>query len=1178
MKCPSCGFDNPQSMRFCGQCATPLAHICAQCGFESPGSFKFCGNCGSSMTAAVKHPSGPPAAQPTGSLDIPSAEIERRNVTVLFADLTGFTSLSEKLDPEDVHRTVNRYMEVLVERVKKYEGTIDKFTGDGLIALFGAPITHENDPERAVRAALEIHRALADVAAELREELGVTLQARIGINTGTAITGSVGSELGRDRYTALGDTVNVAARLQTSATPGTVLVSESTYRLTFPFFSFKTVGPLRVKGREEPVIAYEVSEVRSGVTSIRGARGLRAPLIGRESEYAQALALFERLRSEGEGALLLLSGEPGVGKSRLIRELLDAPAIGGLTVHEATAAAHDRNLSYALAGNLVRSGFALSEGLSAARQAALLEERLEELGLEAREHLAYFESVLGLPVSDPSARQRFAHLHAAQLRQQIFLSMRQWLLAEAKPGSLLLVLDDLHWADRLSFELLLFLLPLTEEAAVGFLLASRPADAEAVIRIEEFALQRLADRYHRLTVEPLTPAQSQELIRRLLGLSEMPMTLEELISGNAEGNPFFIEELVGVLIDQGVFLQEGDRWIAKPGMDFETLHVPATLDGLIMSRVDLLDSESRQMLQVAAVLGREFDSRVVSDILKEESTTEASGVLSRLEDRAFIIYTLGDARRDYAFRHGLTRETVYERLLKTRRRELHFRAAESLRQLYPEVQQEHPELLAEHYYLGTEPVRALEYALRAGHRARERFSNQDAQQFYSWVLDLLEKGAKLPPRELVELHLGLGDVRQYLGEYARALESYQAAVGHIRSVPGLADVAELADVTRRIGRTYERRGEYEEALGWLRLALSQLDEAGEPEHSVTRARIYNDLGWVTHRQGQQETAQSWFMRGLQILDGTDHYNEMAAVYHRLAASYFNRGAWDEAEDHALRGLRVREAIGDATGITSSLNTLGNLAAIRGDWGQAEGYLTRAMTISQKTGNVYLLTAQHSNLGLVFLYQGKFSEANSELAQSLALAEKIADPTWQCYALNNLAQLEYLQDNLGDALQYVQRALAIAEKIGHKEQQAEGAWIQALALLGVRETNDARQSAQLSLQLSQEIKDPQNEASALRALGIIEREEGKWDEGRHRLEESLKAFRRLKVRFDAAKSEFELGGLYRAMVEAGESPEGSLQLGRTHLAQALETFRALGAAHHIGLAEAELERLTQLEKA
>lgn len=1176
MKCPSCGFSNPEGMRFCGQCATPLANLCAACGFENPAGFKFCGSCGQALSGEEAGETGRPAAEHR-TLPIAEPEVERRNITVLFADLTGFTALSEKLDPEDVYRTINRYLQVLVERVKKYEGTVDKFTGDGLIALFGAPVAHENDPERAVRAALEIQAELAEASEQIEHELGVTLKARIGINTGTAITGSVGSDLARDQYTALGDTVNVASRLQAAATPGSVWVSESTHRLTHPFFSSREIGPLKVKGREEAVVAYEILESKHGTASVRGVRGLRAPLIGRTEELLTLTSPFKRVASAGAGHAILVTGEAGVGKSRLVREALGAPGLEALRVFRAVAAAHDRSTAYAMTRSLLRSGFQLSESWTAATQSERIRGRLKALDLDPREHLPLLESALGLPISLREGRDRLLHLHAAQIRQQTFLTVRQWLASETRESPPALVLDDLHWSDRLSLDLLLFLLPLIEESSLVFVCASRPNEGQAADRIDEFGRTRLGGRYTRLDLQDLTPEDSQELLRRLLNLNALPPALERLVVERAEGNPFFLEELIGVLVDRGVLYQEARRWAFRADVDTRTLEIPATLDGLIMSRVDLLEIESRHALQAAAVIGREFDSALVSHISDGPSNRTTPEIFSSLEERGFIVRSLEDGRRDYAFAHGLIRETVYERLLRARRKELHLKAGDAILRLYPNASDEQPEVLAEHYYLSTEPLRALGFALAAGHRARERFANQDALQFYGWAQELLESGGEVHPDDKQRLYVGLGDVQNFLGEYEAAVESYQAAIELVNRNAELADIDQIADITRRIGRSYERRGTFDEALWWLRLALSHLDEAGQPEDSVTRARVYNDLGWVAFHQGQQETAHYWFSRGLGILEGTDHFNELASVYNRLAASYWSRGDWETASDFAQRGLAVREAAGDTGGIANSLNQLGIIAYAQGAWQASEEHFQRALTIYSRGLYQEAIAVQYSNLGLLHLGMGKFDEAEGELKQSLAISEKIGNDLYACRALNNLAQLEWWRGNFGDALERVGKALALAEKVGDKEQRSEGSWIQAQALLSVGDLEQARNSMRLSLELAREIKDQQNEGAALRALGTIERQEGEWEAAKTNLISSVQIFRNLKVRFEAAKSQLELGILYRTMARPGGRDSGLLEEASVTLNSALETFEEIGARHLLALAQDELARLESLKQ-
>ncbi|MFQ5408474.1 MAG: AAA family ATPase, partial [Anaerolineales bacterium] len=770
-------------------------------------------------------------------------EGERRNISVVFVDVRSFTPFSESLDPEEVYEAVDVFLRALVEQVQQFGGHVDKFTGDGLMALFGAPVAHENDPERAVRAAWGMQQALRQLAETESWSAPVALNARIGVNTGMVVVADVGADV---NYTAMGDVVNVAARLEQNAEPGGVLVSASTYEFTHPFFEFEAIGPLQVKGRQEPIETFKVVGEKARPGTLRGARGLRAPLVGREAELARLRSIAAALTDTGQGSLVILTGEAGIGKSRLTAELRSSLEQTPVTFLVGEAVSYGRSAAYEVFARILRRFFRIEPGAAPntarERLRALLAALDPDLNTSAQ---VYIENLIGLPLTEPDAR-RLARLEPQQLRQQTFLAIRTLLSAAAAVEPVVLVFEDLHWIDELSLELLLFLLKSVEQNALLLYGTTRPDEGVALQRIDEMARAELGQRYQRIELEPLSRQDSRSLITSLLDLPSLPAHLSALITEKAEGNPFFTEELIGVLIDRGIVEPAGDGWQLRPDVDYSEFDVPLTLDGLIMARVDSMGPQARQVLQHAAVIGRRFELPLLRQLLNGVGAALADMIVL-MEERGFITPLPAAATKAYEFRHGLMPDSVYNSLLFRKRRELHGLAAAAIETIQPQRPEDEPELLAFHYSRSDTPQRALPYTISAGHRARRRFANHEAVDYYNQALTLLADDADASVERRLEVFTGLGEVQDFSGEYEAAVTSYKQALAVLKST-GVSSGETVADVQRRLGRVYERWGDYTQAMRWLDTGLSALDQAQAAEDNAHRALIYKDNGMLLFRQ------------------------------------------------------------------------------------------------------------------------------------------------------------------------------------------------------------------------------------------------------------------------------------------------------------------------------------------
>src|SRR5438105_1619033 len=702
--CPQCAFESPAGMRFCGRCGAALAARCPHCDAEAPPDFRFCGHCGKGLqeTAAAERPVYTPKHLADKILKSRSAlEGERRQVTVLFADLAGFTSLAEKLDPEEVHRIINGCFERITAEVHRFEGTINQYTGDGVMALFGAPIAHEDSARRAVHAALGIQRAIADYGATLRAERGPSVAMRIGLNTGAVVVGAIGDDLRMD-YTAVGDTTNLAARMQQTAQPGTVVVSEATHRAIEGFFETLDLGRLEVKGHE-PVRAWQVVRARGARSRIAVGheRGL-TPFVGRDRELQTLLARFADVEA-GRGQVVFVVGDAGIGKSRLLYEFRRQLAESDRTPSwvEGQCVSFGQSIPFLPLVDLLRKNFRIEEFDGEPEIIAKVEAVMRRMG-DLESHVPFIRYLLSVDPGDATV----ATLDAPNRRRLAFTALRALALRGAQLRPVVLVIEDLHWRDPVSEEFLGSLMESIAGVAVMLILTYRVGYARS------FGSRSY---YSTMTLTTLGEHEALAVARGVLGASELPRELLAALKQKAEGVPLFIEEVAKTLLDLGVLRREGDRLVFVGGP--ETIDVPETINDIIMARLDRLGDDGKRTVQLASVIGRQFLVRLLSRV--SSMPQQLDGLLRELQALE-IIYQQGLMPEPaYVFKHAVIQDVAYNSLLRERRRELHRSVAFALEELYPDRLAEHYEELAHHFSEGEEWAKAFEYLRRSGDRARQ---------------------------------------------------------------------------------------------------------------------------------------------------------------------------------------------------------------------------------------------------------------------------------------------------------------------------------------------------------------------------------------------------------------------------------------------------------------------------
>ena len=792
MLCHRCHSENREGRHFCSKCAAPLAVVCPSCGFINEPGDEFCGGCAQllgtgtpTLTTLQSPQSYTPKHLAEKILTSKGAlEGERKQVTVLFVDLSGFTSLSETLDPEDVHGLMTRAFELMLGAVHRYEGTVNQFLGDGIMALFGAPLTHEDHARRAVHAALDIRKALERYQDELQPR-GIFFRVRQGVNTGLVVVGSIGSDLRMD-YTALGDTTNTAARLQQMAPLGAIWAGETTQRAARGAFEWKMVGPVAMKGKAESVSVYEVTAERAVKSRFEmiEQRGL-TQFVGRDADLQQLATAWAEAK-EGHGHVVSVIGEAGIGKSRLLHEFKQWLAHEGAPYVEGSCFAYGAAMSYLPVLPIVKHIFGVDGTDTEANAKHQIAHHLATLHVKPAPVEHYIHNLLTFAVED----ERFSQLTPELLRQRTVEAIGTLLLAEARHHPWVLIVEDVHWIDSATEEVLTALIAALATVPLLLVLVYRPEAART------WTAQGTC-----VSLDQLSLDQSRTMVQSLLGTSALPPELAQLIARNTDGNPFFVEELTRSLLENGDLVPTSTGYVVQRPLT--TLHLPTTVQGVLLARIDRLPDEQKAVLQLASVIGRVFSHDLLARIASPELDLDAV-LLKLLAALDFVRTTI--PQRDYSFKHVLTQEAVYGTLLRQKREEFHERIGTALEALYPDRLEEYYEVLAYHYVRSGNKDKAVEYLDLAHRKAAKANAMLEAKLHFDDVLRVLDllPDTERNQRRRLSLLVNQGWVMNALlnlAEYYDFLTRYEATAVKLGDSQLLGSLYARKDSERRSIRT-----------------------------------------------------------------------------------------------------------------------------------------------------------------------------------------------------------------------------------------------------------------------------------------------------------------------------------------------------------------------------------------
>jgi class 3 adenylate cyclase/tetratricopeptide (TPR) repeat protein len=1007
MRCAKCGVDNREGRKFCAKCAAPLARLCPQCGASNEPGEDFCGECatalGQSPTAWAKKSNDEPirVGEPAAPEDL---EGERKTVTALFADIKGSTELMQDLDPEEARAIVDPALKLMIEAVTRYDGYVVQSTGDGIFALFGAPVAHEDHPQRALYAALRMQEDLRRHSDHIRAEGGLPIQARIGVNTGEVVVRSITTGDGKAEYTPIGHTTNLASRMQTLAPIGSIAATDAARKLCEGYFTFKGLGPTKVKGLSEPVNVYEVTGVGPLRTRLQRSAGRGfTKFVGREHEMA-AMKRAAELARRGRGQIVAAMAEPGVGKSRLYFEFKATSQIGWMVL-ETFSISHGKASAYLPVLDLLQGYFkiAVDDDLRSRREKVAGKIAILDRGLE--DTMPYLFSLLGIVENiDPLAQMD------GQLKKRRTLeSIKRILLRESLNQPLMVIFEDLHWIDEATQDFLNLLADSLGTAKLLLLVNYRP----------EYSHKWNSKTYYtQVRLDPLGKESAEKMLTALVGDRIEVRPLKRLIIERTEGNPFFMEEIVQVLIDEGSLVRnrEGSR-LSKP---LDALKIPPTVQGIIAARMDRLPSDAKELLQTLAVTGREFPSSLIHAVVAK-SDEELNRLLDDLQFSEFIYEQPATGGIEYTFKHALTQEVAYNSVLVERRRQLHGCIGLALETLYAGSLDDHLASLAHHYGRANKPDKALLYLASAGKQALRRSAFVESQALLQKALTLAQTVPESDERDACEFELAT------------------ALVQVLMRTKGYGSV-DFVDAAERACALAEKRGNLVELISQLSLIRLGAFITGDKSASAALADQISDLAQRDRSQTSLELAHSTqmqerFNRG--DLAGAENYFErwgkeaadsrhfpvwLGATMGLASVNAWALGHADSARERIARGIALALDQKDPYELTIGRYFEALIYFLFREARNAEVAAQQALTLSEEHGFALYRNRARTILGSAKARLGRGSEGVSMIHQAIADYLEAGGRGESSLFLIILADAQTWDGALDDALDTIEEAV------------------------------------------------------------------------------------------------------------------------------------------------------------
>jgi len=1100
VECPECRFENRERAKFCIECGNKLEINCLKCSHLNPPGSKYCEECGSQLDLSSEE------APKDLSFDeklikiqryLPKGltekilsqkdkiEGERKQVTVMFCDMAGFTTLSETLGSEEAYSTMDQVYEILIHKVHDYEGTVNEMTGDGIMALFGAPIALEDASQRAIRSAFAIHREMSKFSNRMKQEKEniSALKMRVGIHTGPVVVGALGNDL-RVEFKAVGDTVNLASRMEGLAEPGSTYVTEDTFKLTEGLFRFEALGEHEIKGKQGTVKAFRVIAPHTIRTrfDVSAERGL-TPFVGRERALELLLDGFERSKT-GKGQALSIVSEAGVGKSRLLYEFRKTVASEDVTFLEGRCLSYSRAVAYHPFIGILKANFNIHEGDGDFDIKEKVNKGLKILGADETSTLPYLLELLA--VKDSGIDK--IPMSPQERKNRIIEALKRIALKRSEIQPLIMAFEDLHWIDKSSEDQLKHLLETIPGARVFLIFTYRP----------EFVHTWGAKSFHsQVNLNRLSNRESLIMVSHLLGTDELDKNLEEFILEKTEGIPFFIEELLKSLKDLKIIAKEDNRYrITK---DIKEVTIPATIQDVIMARVDSLPQEMKGLLQTVSVVGRESSYDLIKQ-LTDLAEQELLSHLSVLKDSE-LLYERGIyPQSTYLFKHALTQEVVYHSLLLKTRKEIHEKIGEVIEALYPDRLEEYYELLAYHYGRSANADKAVNYLDLANQKAAKLNAMEEAKTYFDQAMALLDALPETEENQQRRISLLVNQGIVFLLLF-KSPEYYDLLTRYEPTASGLGHPELLGAFYARLGHCEFSFGHYDQAIHTLSKAAELSEASGNLEEAG-----YAYVFWEFSHFDRGDFEQVLALKEDVLRTMEQQFNLRWHTYALSVASraYAYLGRWDEAVEEAQKALSVAEEFSDNSLISFVAWSLSIAYSCKGDLAQAVEYgelaVQKASTPADKSW------AQRS-LGWALCRAGEPNRGIELLTAVLSIFRAGQFIPTEIMLTCFLGEGHWLAGEDEKARKTLEEGLEMAERCGLRYELGF-----AHRLLGenVLKNNPAQAAPYLekSIAIFREIKAENELAMAYAGYGRLHKKQGEIARAREYLTKALEIFERL----------------------------------------------------------------------
>ena len=984
MRCPKCQFENREKSKFCIECGNRLEINCPTCNNKNPPGSKFCEECGHKLSIPSEASSeGLSFDEKLNKIQryLPKGltekilsqrdriEGERKHVTVMFCDMEDFTHLTEKLGPEEAYAVMDQVYEILIHKVRDYEGTVNEMTGDGIMALFGAPIALEDAPQRAIRSSLSIHREMVKFNDGIKQsKVSIpALKMRIGIHTGPVVVGTLGNDL-RVEFKAVGDTVNLASRIEGLAKPGTTYVTEETFKLTEGLFRFEALGRKKVKGKEGPVKIFQAigPSTRRSRFDVSTDRGLTT-FVARERELELLHDSFERVKA-GRGQAVSIVADAGVGKSRLLYEFRKAVANENMTFLEGRCLSYSRGVPYQLHSDILKANFDIREGYRDSEIKEKVIKGLKRLKADEASFLPYLLELLG--VKDSGIGE--ISMSPEAKKDRTLEALKQLVLKGSEFQPLILAYEDLHWMDKSS------------EDALKYILESIPAARVLLIFIyrSEFVHTWGGRSYHsQITLNRLSNRESLAMVTHILGTEEIDSDLEDLIFEKTEGIPFFIEEFIRSLKELDIIERKDNSYhLIK---DTQDLTIPSTIQDVIMARVDSLTDGAKDVLLAGSAIEREFSHDLIKQVTALPEKKLMSH-LSALKDSELLFERGIYPQSIYIFKHALTREVVYDSILTKRKKKLHNDIGNATEELYKENIDEHYGVLSEHYILSDNFEKGAEYSRLASKQAQLRSSYSDAISYANKSVFCLER---LPQSDAIQK--SIIDARTALSNYCMSLNYHNEGM---QAVAPIVNLAQKINYKKRLPRIYVATGTYKTFVE---------EDVTEGIEDLTKAKTLSE-----------ETA--------------DFLSLWFASYF-LGSAYFWEIDFEASSIHYQMSLDLSTAANNMTGIcfAKSTNAAFNFT-FSGKINLGYKMSKEALGLANESGDIYIQQMAYSAFGSCCVIKGLFSEAENNLLEAITLHKKTKNVIWGPWAYFWLGELYFINGDFEKAQYFTNQASLFME--------------------------------------------------------------------------------------------------------------------------------------------------------